>query len=282
MPRQGSDRAARRAPHTTARRVAPASVRAGLIALLCAALVLIAGGGVGFWVCLPGLLLAASLGESAAAAAWFALPVLILGLLAAGTQGHSAPALWEVLLVCAASTAVVHAVARRLALERDALAEAAFSDPLTGLSNRRMLMEMAAYEIARHYRARAPFVVVMLDLDGFKQVNDLHGHEAGDRLLIEVAQALSGALRTQDTIARFGGDEFCVIAPETDNPRALAEKILSAVASVTAGHRALSTSVGLAVFPDDGTDINDLIHVADERLLAAKRRLYSRAARRAA
>ena len=112
---------------------------------------------------------------------------------------------------------------------------AALSDPLTGLANRRMLMSMADYEIARHHRADARFAVVMLDLDGFKLVNDRYGHAAGDQMLCDVGAALTRVLRSQDTIARLGGDEFCVIAPETENPRALAEKI--ADRSLTGGQR---------------------------------------------
>ncbi len=104
----------------------------------------------------------------------------------------------------------------------------ALSDPLTGLANRRLLMSMAEYEVARHRRADARFAVVMLDLDGFKLLNDRYGHAAGDQMLRDVGAALTRALRSQDTIARCGGDEFCVIAPETEDPRVLAERIVTA------------------------------------------------------
>ncbi len=108
--------------------------------------------------------------------------------------------------------------ARRLRRERDALANAAFSDPLTGVANRRLLMSTAEHEIARHRRADERFTLVMLDLDGFKLLNDRYGHAAGDQMLRDVAVGLSRALRSQDTVARLGGDEFCVIAPQTGNP----------------------------------------------------------------
>jgi diguanylate cyclase (GGDEF)-like protein len=95
-------------------------------------------------------------------------------------------------------------------------------------------------------------------------------------VLFDVAQALSRVLRSQDTVARLGGDEFCVIAPETDNPLALAEKVKQAVGYVAAGHRSLTTSVGIAVFPDDGSGIKELLRVADDRLVAAKARRHER------
>jgi len=141
---------------------------------------------------------------------------------------------------------------------------------------------VAEHEIARHHRADARFVLVMLDLNGFKQVNDRYGHLAGDQLLCDVAGSLTHVLRSQDTIARLGGDEFCVIAPETENPRALAEKVTEAVAHVSDGQDSLTTSVGIAVFPEDGTGIEKLLRTADDRLLAAKRRRYERPQRRVA
>lgn len=155
-------------------------------------------------------------------------------------------------------------------------------DPLTGLANRRLLTSVAEHEIARHRRAREQFSVVMLDLDGFKQLNDHFGHAAGDRMLCDVAVALRQALRSQDTVARLGGDEFCVIAPATGDPRPLTDKIFSAVAQASRGHQELRTSIGVAVFPDDGTAIELLLRAADERLLSAKRRLHGTAERRAA
>lgn len=233
-------------------------------------------------MCVPGVMLAASLAETAAGAVYCAAPVVLVSVLLADAEQGAMPPLWEALVVVGLSIAVMHSVRRRLGHERDVMEHAALSDPLTGLANRRMLMSMADYEIARHQRADARFVVVMLDLDGFKQVNDRYGHAAGDELLRDVAQELTQVLRTQDTVARLGGDEFCVIAPETDNPRALAGKVTNAVARVTNGHESLTGSVGLSVFPDDGVGIEKLIKVADERLLAAKRRRYERPQRRVA
>ena len=92
---------------------------------------------------------------------------------------------------------------------------------------------------------------MMLDLDGFKALNDRFGHPAGDDLLRDVAGAIARAIRDQDTAARMGGDEFCVLAPETDlaGTEQLAERVLAAVATVTAGIEALGASAGVAALP---------------------------------
>jgi diguanylate cyclase (GGDEF)-like protein len=267
----------------TVGRTAPAPVRVALLTIVSAALVALIGRDGGFWMCLPGVLLAAAMADTLGGTIWYSGPVLLVGLIVAGSFNKAAmPPLWEALLVAGLSVGVMHSVSRRLGHERDAMEHAAFSDPLTGLANRRMLMSMAEYEISRHHRADARFIVVMLDLDGFKQLNDRHGHAAGDEMLCDVAGALTRGLRSQDTIARLGGDEFCVIAPETENPRALADKIVDAVSGTTTRYEALATSVGVAVFPEDGTSIEKLLRVADDRLMAAKRRRQSRPKRQAA
>ena len=257
-------------------------MRIAVIATVSAGLVVIVGGRGGYWMSLPGLLLAASAAETEVGAAFSALPVLGAVLLAARLQAGTLPPLWEALLVPLLCVLVTRRIIRRLGRQRDQMRNAALSDPLTGLANRRMLISRGEYEIARHRRVGARFAVVMLDLDAFKQINDHHGHPAGDALLCDVADVLRSTLRGQDTIARLGGDEFCVIAPETDNPVELAEKIRRAVSRVTAGYQALSTSIGLAVFPSDGQQLELLLRVADDRLLGAKRRRRARPRRRAA
>jgi diguanylate cyclase (GGDEF)-like protein len=148
------------------------------------------------------------------------------------------------------------------------------SDPLTGVANRRALLARVDYEIARHARSRRSFALLMLDLDGFKLLNDRFGHPAGDDLLREVARAMGRSIRDQDTLARVGGDEFCVLAPETDSAGAerLIARVETAVARVVAGVDALGASAGAAVFPDDGTTADALVEAADQRLLGAKRR----------
>lgn len=268
--------------------LAPVLVRVALLAALAAGLVAAVGGEDGFWMCLPLLLLAASgadgafAGNGAFGVALRVLPVLIAALLAAGVEHGLGPPLWQALLVPSLCVLVARGLIGRLGRQRDLMERAALSDPLTGLANRRMLISRGRYEISRHRRAGSRFVVMMLDLDGFKAINDRYGHPAGDALLCDVADALHGVLRDQDTIARLGGDEFCVVAPETANPSALAEKIVGAVSRVTAGYQALSTSIGFAVFPQDGHELERLLRLADDRLIAAKRRRHARARRRAA
>lgn len=265
------------------RRVAPAPLRVLLIAALVALLAGVIGGPDGLWLGLPGVLLAGSIGTTTAATIACAAPVLLAEIAAVAlVRGSATPPLWLSASVAAACLLVLSAVARRLRAERDLMERAAFSDPLTGLANRRMLMSVAEHELARHDRAGERLTVVMLDLDGFKLLNDRFGHAAGDEMLCDVAAGLRQALRSQDTIARLGGDEFCVIAPATAHARALADKVVGAVAHATSGHDALRTSVGIAVYPDDGDTIELLLQTADERLLWAKRQLHGGARRRAA
>ena len=214
-----------------------------------------------------------------------ALLVVIVAAAAAALMGGEAA--WLCVLVSCAAVAVLARRQFQLEHERDTLRRDALSDPVTGVANRRSLLVRADYEIARHSRAGRNFALVMLDLDGFKQLNDRFGHAAGDDLLRDVAGALRRAMRAQDSVARFGGDEFCVLAPETD-PRGterLATKVTQAVRDVSAGVETVAGSVGVAVFPIDGTSAVERMRVADERLLAAKRRRPAgagRAQRRAA
>ena len=173
-----------------------------------------------------------------------------------------------------ASVAVLHRVRMRLERERDSMRRSAQRDPLTGAWNRRGLDERIAYEIERHDRECRRFAVVAIDLDGFKRVNDRFGHGAGDELLRDVAAALTTAVRRQDTVARLGGDEFCVLAPETDDAGAehLGAKLAGAISRVAVGVDALSGSVGVAVFPEDGRDARTVLEAADAAQVAAKRR----------
>lgn len=265
------------------RRVAPGPLRVVLIMAIVALAAGLVGGSDGFWLAMPGVLLAGSVASTPLGTLACAAPVLAADALAASVVSSGAmPPVWLIVLVPAASLAVLQGMARRLRRERDVMASAAFSDPLTGAANRRLLMSTAEHEIARHQRADERFSLVMLDLDGFKLLNDRYGHAAGDQMLRDVAFRLSRALRRQDTVARLGGDEFCVIAPQTADPRPLAEKIIRAVEEAAGGNHDLHTSVGLAVFPEDGTTIELLLRAADERLLTAKRRLHGTSANRAA
>lgn len=168
---------------------------------------------------------------------------------------------------------IFRAARKRWRREREALRRYALSDQLTGIGNRRLLRLRMQYEISRHSRGRHSFVLVMVDLDGFKLINDRFGHGTGDDLLCDVAQALDETIREQDTAARIGGDEFCVLAPETDvaGAKRLVARVLGAIEGVTPEIHPLRASPGVAVFPDDGTSPDVLFEAADRRLIAAKR-----------
>lgn len=227
------------------------------------------------WLCLPPALLLAAAARHQPVAVVAALLVAALvdvAAVLAGAPGRPSPALLAA--VVAASAAVLAWARGRLQRERDVLRDYALSDPVTGVSNRRSLLMRADYEIERHRRSRKSFALLMLDLDGFKGLNDRFGHAAGDDLLRDVAAALRRAMRAQDTVARFGGDEFCVLAPETDEGGAdpLAGRVTRAVSDVSVGLETVAGSVGVAIFPVDGVTVADLMHAADERLLEAKRR----------
>ena len=147
-------------------------------------------------------------------------------------------------------------------------------DALTGLGNRRLLNERLNYEITRHRRHSRRFTLLAMDLDGFKQVNDRFGHPAGDEILREVAKSLERAVRDQDTVVRMGGDEFCVLAPEStwEDAEALAHRLHEAVEGAVGGLDMLGVSVGYAVFPDEGWTPEHLLARADAAEIDVKRR----------
>ncbi|MSO41541.1 MAG: GGDEF domain-containing protein [Solirubrobacterales bacterium] len=146
-------------------------------------------------------------------------------------------------------------------------------DALTGVGNYRALLHRLQQETARHRRRYREFSVLALDLDDFKQLNETQGHLAGDLVLTIVGSTLGIHVRTEDTVFRQGGDEFSVIAPETSRRQAerLAERLETALAQITTGDRELSATVGVAVYPDDGSDPLELLDAADTALLARKR-----------
>jgi diguanylate cyclase (GGDEF)-like protein len=270
------DPAGRRAAARAARR---GVVRSVGIAAATGGTVAIAGGGQAVWACVPAALLAAGAMRGRRAGAIAATAVIgasIAADLGSGNTGRR-PSTMLVVLIAAVSVTILLAARQRLERERDALRTSALTDPLTGAANRRSLLSRIDYEIARHARSRRSFALLMLDLDGFKLLNDRFGHPAGDDLLREVAAALARVIRDQDTLARVGGDEFCVLAPETDDAGAerLIGRVEVAVARVVAGVDALGASAGAAVFPRDGRTVERLLQAADQRLLGAKRRAHA-------
>ncbi len=149
-------------------------------------------------------------------------------------------------------------------------------DELTGLPNRRLLMEHARRLLSVALRQRRLASVLVLDLDGFKDINDLFGHAYGDALLRRVAQRLSSVLRDYDVVARTGGDEFVVLLPEIDEPSiavVVAEKLIAAASEnveVPGRTVKMHASVGIALFPADGHDFESLLSSADNAMYAAK------------
>jgi diguanylate cyclase (GGDEF)-like protein len=250
-------------------------LRAAVVAVAVALISTVAGPS-GFWACVPGALLLAA---SARTGLQSMLGTVIAVGAAVAPRAAGPPSPLLGLAVAGASVAVLHGLRVRLEGERETMRRSALRDALTGLCNRRGLDERIGYEVARHARERRRFAVVAIDLDGFKGVNDRFGHAAGDELLRDVADALTGAVREQDTVARLGGDEFCVLAPETGRGGAkhLREKIERAIVQSATGLEAVSGSVGVAIFPDDGRDALSVLEAADDAQVAAKRR--SRSAR---
>lgn len=149
-------------------------------------------------------------------------------------------------------------------------------DELTGLPNRRLLVEHARRLLSVALRQRRMAAVLVLDLDGFKEFNDLFGHAYGDALLRRVAQRLSNVLRDYDVVARTGGDEFVALLPEIDEPSiavVVAEKLIAAASeNVEVPGRTVSmhASVGIALFPANGHDFDSLLSSADNAMYAAK------------
>jgi diguanylate cyclase (GGDEF)-like protein len=149
-------------------------------------------------------------------------------------------------------------------------------DMVTGLPNRALLADRLAQETARSRRGGLGFAVLMFDLDGFKGVNDTWGHAAGDRVLALVGERVRKCVRASDTVGRLGGDEFLAILPETslEGARGVAEKLREALREPYALDNAtanLSTSIGVALFPEHGEDPEQLQRAADAALYRAKR-----------
>ena len=156
------------------------------------------------------------------------------------------------------------------------IAHLAHHDAVTGLPNRALLNDRVEQALARAHRSGEPFALVLFDLDGFKALNDSHGHAAGDEALRIVAERARQCMRASDTLGRMGGDEFLAVLPNTtvDGAANLAEKLRAclAVPYPLGGHSAqMSSSIGVSAFPMHGEDADTLQRAADAALYAAKR-----------
>ena len=149
-------------------------------------------------------------------------------------------------------------------------------DELTGLPNRSLIKERIEQALLQHARHNELLAILFIDLDGFKEVNDEHGHDAGDELLLKLAGILQEKVRKSDTVARFGGDEFVILLTgllSRDDAAIAAQKILSQLAepmTLSVGDVQVGASIGIAVYPDDGTDCTRLLKVADSLMYRIK------------
>ena len=160
---------------------------------------------------------------------------------------------------------------------KEVLRQQSIRDPLTGLFNRRYLEESLGREISRCQRRQLPLVVLMFDIDRFKAFNDHHGHPGGDALLASFGRLLQSSCRPEDIACRYGGEEFTLILPEVNETIGMerAMNILNAAAQMVESHQGsplsrITTSIGMAVLPKNGTTNTSLIAAADKALYQAK------------
>jgi diguanylate cyclase (GGDEF)-like protein len=187
--------------------------------------------------------------------------------------------------------ALVIGFTRRFRVDNDALRQAigdrqrsearlyhqANFDGLTGVANRMLFFDRLGMALKHATRHGNTLAILIIDIDGFKDVNDTHGHHAGDQLLVQIAAALKDAVRAEDTVARLGGDEFAVLVPRLDKSRDvthLAAKVLKAIAQpfqIEGGEVTVSGSVGVALSSDSGDDSARLVKCADVAMFRAKK-----------
>jgi diguanylate cyclase (GGDEF)-like protein len=200
----------------------------------------------------------------------YAIDVVALG----HSPGRFSTAAWNALIdlvVCATLAvagvaSVKHALGQQRALARQ--------DPLTGVANRRMFAETAEREIARCRRYRRPFTIAVVDLDGFKRINDTYGHQAGDDMLKRVTARIRASVRAADLVARLGGDEFVVLLPETgyEAARAALEKVRSHIDEDVHDPMHVTASIGAVTFNVAPESADAMLRAADAVMYAVKQR----------
>ena len=169
----------------------------------------------------------------------------------------------------------VNALLTQLDQARVSLQQVAHYDPLTNLINRRGFNQIFAEKLQEHTCNNGMLAVMFLDIDHFKRINDSLGHDAGDDLLKVIAERIRNATRAQDVVARFGGDEFCILLsiPDYEEARHLAHRVMQKMKETIAlaGRRmVMTTSIGIAVFPRDGSTCDELLKHADLALYQSK------------
>ncbi len=172
--------------------------------------------------------------------------------------------------------AVAHDISERKQMEMQ-LRHMAGHDSLTDLPNRALLMDRIQAAVRKVRRDQSQLSLLFIDIDGFKSVNDTHGHATGDEVLKNIAGCLNGCVRASDTVGRFGGDEFLVVLNDTggaDEALMVGENIRLALMQLfeSSGlELQLSPSIGLAHYPENAADFQDLIHCADQAMYEAKK-----------
>jgi diguanylate cyclase (GGDEF)-like protein len=196
----------------------------------------------------------------------FGLAAIMLALLIA----------WHTIRKIGLKSRQLHDQMRELEQSRAALHIEATHDPLTGLANRRLFYDRLQQAIRHTFRYGGKVGILYLDMDRFKDINDLHGHHIGDAVLMEVAQRLKDCVRESDSVARLGGDEFVVLLEGVQGRQdciAAALKIEQSLARTTRFgdlHLEIDASIGQALYPDDGSDEDALIRAADAAMYRVK------------
>ena len=254
---------------------------AAAMATFIASLLTYVGGGAGEWVDVQVIFLFVALGSAyyfsdRQLAVQLALIAIAYGVVLGLTDHVDAGAPRWLATVVAILTAagLVRALRLRVTEIVNRLADAARTDPLTGLQNRRGFEESFGAEVERAKREARSLTVLLGDLDHFKSLNDRMGHPAGDAALVRVGQLLLAALRRPDPVARTGGEEFALILPGAAGEVAwgIAERLRASVEEAFAGESVpLTISLGLAQFPQNGDTADALLEAADQALYAAKR-----------